>query len=97
MSEQHRRAPDGGCTCNAEGFTARLSCGCETWAHGEPKPGGYITCGETLAHQSSYKVLSARPGRPVMSPPPVYVCPYCGAEDDDEAVIDSHLARAHTR
>ena len=27
--------------------------------------------------------------------PPVYVCPDCGAEDDDEAVIARHMASEH--
>jgi hypothetical protein len=26
---------------------------------------------------------------------PVYVCPHCGAEDDDEAEIARHMAREH--
>jgi hypothetical protein len=60
----HAGTPEGTCTCGAEGFTARLSCGHESWSHGEPAVGGYITCGAALACQSSYKVLSVRPGRP---------------------------------
>jgi len=28
-------------------------------------------------------------------PAPVHVCPHCGAEDDDEAVISRHMAREH--
>lgn len=62
--QAHEGTPDGACTCDTEGFLARLSCGCESWTHGEPRVGGYISCGVSLAHQSSYKVLSVRPGRP---------------------------------
>lgn len=69
MTEQwaprHQGTPDGACTCDHEGFLARLSCGDESWSHGAPPVGGYVTCGVPgFAHQSSYKVLSVRPGRP---------------------------------
>ena len=29
-------------------------------------------------------------------PAGIYVCPFCGAEDDDEAVITRHMARYRT-
>jgi hypothetical protein len=68
MTPSHCGTSDGACTCDAEGFLAVLSCGCESWSHGDPPVGGYITCGGTGpgsgAHQSSYKVISVRPGRP---------------------------------
>lgn len=64
----HSGLPDGTCTCGADGYTATLACGCESWSHGEPKVGGYVTCGTSLAHQSSYKVLAVRPGKPDRAP-----------------------------
>jgi DNA (cytosine-5)-methyltransferase 1 len=59
----HAGRPDGTCTCGTAGYLARLSCGCESWSHGEPPVGGYISCGTLLAHQTSYRVLSVRPGK----------------------------------
>lgn len=64
----HSGLPDGTCTCGAEGYTATLECGCESWSHGEPRVGGYVSCGVLLAHQTSYKVLAVRPGKPDRAP-----------------------------
>lgn len=61
---RHAGTPEGACACDAEGFISRLECGCEVWSHGEPSPGQYITCNRNLAHQSSYKVIKVRAGRP---------------------------------
>jgi hypothetical protein len=64
MPEQHAGQPDGTCSCSAPGWLARLSCGCLSWSHGQPRIGGYIMCGTSLAHQASYKILETREGRP---------------------------------
>lgn len=63
-SPPHMPLPDGACTCGAAGWLALLTCGCWSWAHGRPPVGGYVTCGASLAHQTSYRVLEVREGPP---------------------------------
>lgn len=59
---RHAGRSDGTCTCGAAGYWSRLDCGCESWSHGSPPVGGYISCGASLAHQTSYRVLAVRQG-----------------------------------
>lgn len=58
---RHEGQP-GGCSCGTPGWQALLSCGCWSWYHGQPRVGGYITCGMKLAHQASYKIIEIREG-----------------------------------
>jgi hypothetical protein len=51
-------------------YATRMACGCEPVFHHRLKPGDYLSCGATLAHQTSYRVeavtqVKAVGGKPV--------------------------------
>jgi hypothetical protein len=51
-------------TAEAAAWIADLKCGCQKRFVGhKPQVGGYITCTKSLAHQSTYRIVSVREER----------------------------------
>jgi hypothetical protein len=69
VNDPHEARPEhDGCSCGAQGWTATLSCGHKTWAHGQAEVGGYIGCYPALGGggcQASRKVAACEPGLPL--------------------------------
>lgn len=56
---------------------------------------GYHPSLDVLIEQARAHDAAKHAAQEPYAAPPVYVCPDCGAEDDDEAVIARHMASKH--